>query len=322
MIQQVLLEKIKEELPPTDSLNDAVAKALDISYDAAHRRTSLKSKFSLEESVLLARYFNISLDGLFGIAQNQFLSVEKTRKIANEEDLQLYFDNLYASLLPLLHKKDCQVYYSAKDIPIFYTLLDNRLSRFKFYVWIKLLDKNFRNKSFETYVPKLSTLQSAKKLGALYQDLQIAEIWDTTTINGTLKQIHFYYKAAQITLQTALELCEELKTLLNEISVKVISKKHPFKLYHNELILMNNNLLVTTPKQQSLYVPFSLLSYYLTSDKETCKQAESYFKKQLKNSKLLNTSGEKEQNLFYNKMMHKVNALQQLIAAENVLDFE
>ena len=322
MIQQILLEKIKEELPQTDSLNDAVALALDISYDAAHRRTSLKSKFSLEESILLARHFNISLDGLFGIAENQFLSVEKTRRIASEEDLQLYFENLYRSLLPLLNRKDCQVYYSAKDIPIFYTLKENRLSRFKFYVWLKLLDKSFRNKSFETYIPKLSTVQSAKKLGALYKDLQIAEIWDVTSINGTLKQIHFYYKAAQITLKTALALCEELKILLDEISVKVASKKHPFKLYHNELILMNNNLLVTTPKQQSLYVPFSLLSYYLTSDKETCKQAESYFKKQLKHSKLLNTSGEKDQNLFYNKIMHKIDALKQLILAESVLDFE
>lgn len=322
MLQQVLLEKIKEELSGKDSLNDAVAMALDISYDAAHRRTSLKSKFSLEESVMLARYFNISLDGLFGIAENQFVSVEKTKKITNEDDLQQYFENSYKSLLPLLNKENCQVYYSAKDIPIFYTLKDNRLSHFKFYVWLKLLDKNFRNKSFESYFPKLLTLQSAKKLGSLYQNLQTVEIWDITSINSSLKQIHFYYKAAQITLKTALELCEELKVVLDEISLKVVSKKQTFKLYHNELILMNNSVLVTTPKQQSLYVPFSLLSYYLTSDKETCKEAELYFEKQLKHSKLLNTSGEKEQNLFYNKTMKKINALKQLISAESVLDFE
>lgn len=322
MFQKVFLKKIEKLLPRNNSLNEVVARALEISYDAAHRRTSLKSKFSLEESVKLARYFNLSLDELFGLTEKQFVSVEKTKEITNEVELQKYFENAYQSLLPLLDKKDCSIYYSAKDIPIFYTLSNNRLSQFKIYVWLKLLDKKFRNKSFEEYYPKLSTIQSAKKLGELYQDLTTIEIWDITTINSTLKQIHFYYKAGQLKIETAIQLCVELKELLNEISIKVVSKKQQFKLYYNELLIMNNNIFISTPKRESLYVPFLMLSYYLTSDKRTCSQAKKFFNKQLKNSKLLNASGEKEQNKFYNKMMGKINALEQLIKAESILDFE
>ena len=322
MLQEIFLKKIEEELPKNSSLNDAIAIALEISYDAAHRRTSLKSKFSLEESIVLAQYFNLSLDELFGIAKKQFVSVEKTKEITSEVELQQYFESAYQSLLPLLNKKDCQIYYSAKDIPIFYTLNNSRLSQFKFYVWLKLLDKKFRNISFDEYQPKLSTMQSAKRLGELYQNLPTIEIWDITTINSTLKQIHFYHKAGQVSLEIAIKLCEELKDLLNEISLKVVSKKQQFKLYYNELLIMNNNIFISTPEQESLYVPFLMLSYYLTSDKRTCSQAKRYFKKQLKSSKLLNASGEKEQNTFYNKMMGKINALKQLIEAENVLNFE
>lgn len=322
MFQQVLLQQIKERLSQNSSINEEVAMVLDVSYDAAHRRTSLKSKFSLEESVLLAKHFNISLDSLFGLTHQQFVSVEKTKQISNEKEMQLYFENSYNSLKPLLHQKNCELLYSAKDIPIFYTLKDNRLSHFKIYVWLKLLDKSFRNKSFENYVPQLSTLQSAKKLGSLYQDLQISEIWDTTTINSTLKQIHFYYKAGQVSVETALNLCVVLKGLLEEISLKVVSKKYPYKLYYNELLLMNNNVLVLTPEKQSLYVPFEMLSYFLTSDVETCREAKKHFDKQIKHSKLLNTAGEKEQNQFYHKMMQKVDALSELIKAEQVLDFE
>ncbi|WP_435262005.1 hypothetical protein [Tenacibaculum sp. nBUS_03] len=51
-------------------------------------------------------------------------------------------------------------------------------------------------------------------------------------------------------------------------------------------------------------------------------EAQSYFRKQIKHSRLLNTSGEKEQNQFYNKMMEKVNVLIKLIEAENFMDFE
>ncbi|WP_299161394.1 helix-turn-helix domain-containing protein [uncultured Tenacibaculum sp.] len=322
MFQKVFLEKVEKMLPENNSLNEAVAMALEISYDAAHRRTSLKSKFSLEESIKLARYFNLSLDELFGLTEKQFVSVEKTKEITNEVELQQYFENAYKSLLPLLNKKGCQIYYSAKDIPIFYTLSNNRLSQFKFYVWLKLLDKQFRDKSFDEYYPKLSTIKSAKKLGELYQDLTTIEIWDITTINSTLKQIHFYYKAGQLKVETAMQLCMELKELLNEISLKVVAKKQRFKLYYNELLIMNNNIFISTPERESLYVPFLMLSYYQTSDKRVCSQAKKFFNKQLKNSKLLNTSGEKEQNTFYNKMMGKVNALEQLIRAENILEFE
>lgn len=322
MEQQIFINQIQKELPAGKSLNDAIARVLDISYDAAHRRTSLKSKFSLEESLTLAKHFNISLDALFGTTEEQFVAVQKTRQITNEKELQAYFENSYQSLLPLLDRKDGILYYSAKDIPLFYTLKDDRLSHFKMYVWLKLLDKSYRDKSFDRFVPKLSTLQSAKKLGELYYNLPTVEIWDITTINSTLKQIHFYYKAGQMKAAIALSLCRLLKDLLDEISIKVISRKHKFQLYYNELLLMNNNVLITTKQQQSLFVPYTMLSYYATSDQRTCNEAKKYFEKQLKHSKLLNTSGEKEQNTFYNKMMAKVDALHQLIQAENVLDFE
>ena len=86
--------------------------------------------------------------------------------------------------------------------------------------------------------------------------------------------------------------------------------------------LMNNNVLVSTPDKQLLYVPFTLLSYYKTEDKHTCKEAERFLTKQLQNSKLLNTAGEKERNSFFNKLYSKIEALKQLIEATQVLDFE
>lgn len=322
MFQEALLEKIKKELPKNTSLNEEIATVLDISYDAAHRRTSLKSKFSLEESVLLARYFNISLDALFGVTQKEFVSVEKTKQITNENELKEYFESSYQSLFPLLSVKESEIYYSAKDIPLFYTLGNTTLSKFKLYVWLKLLDKNFRKKKFEEYHPSLSIVQSAEKLGSLYEDLSVTEIWDVTTINSTLKQIHFYYKAGQISTDVAIKICKDLKGLLKEVSLKVISKNESFKLYYNELLLMNNNVLVIAPQVKSLFVPNSMLSYFTTSDKRTTQEAERYFNEQFYHSKLLNKAGEKEQNMFFHKMLEKVTALERLIEAENILDFE
>ncbi|WP_452599808.1 hypothetical protein [Pontimicrobium sp. MEBiC01747] len=322
MFQATFLLHLKNELPENTSIIEAVATALQISYDAAHRRTSLKSKLSLDESVMLANYYHLSLDRLYETTGAQFVSVEKTKHIEHEKELQLYFEESYNSLFPLLKQHNSRILYSAKDIPLFYNLNGDLLSRFKYYVWLKLLDPTFTNKSFESFTPSLSLIKAGKELGSLYQNLNTSEIWDITTVNSTLKQIHFYFEAGQIETTTALNMCELLKLLIQNVAKKITSSNEKFQLYYNELHLMNNNVLVSTPEIQSLYVPFTLLSYYKTSDKQTCKEAEVFLSKQLQNSKLLNTAGEKERNLFFNKIHSKINALQKLIEATQVLDFE
>ncbi|WP_460217931.1 hypothetical protein [Psychroserpens sp. MEBiC05023] len=322
MFQPKFLKKIQAQLPENSSLIDAIAVALDISYDAAHRRTSLKSKFSIDECIILAKTYHIALDSLFETTNKSYITVEKTKHIHNEVELEIYFKDSYESLLPLLTQKGSHIIYSAKDIPLFYTIGDDILSRFKIYVWLKLLDQSFSTKSFDLFSPGVSLTTSAKQLGSLYKDLNTSEIWDITTINSTLKQIHFYNQAGQISNRIAIELCEALKVLISEISNRIETQSNHYKLYYNELLLMNNNVLVSTPHQQSLYVPFSILSYYLTSDELTCKQAETYLNQQLHHSKLLNASGEKEKRTFFNRMNTKIDALKQLIEATQVLDFE
>jgi len=322
MLQEQLLEKLSAELPKNTSLIDAVATALDISYDAAHRRTSLKSKLSLDESVKLAQYYNLSLDRLFENTSKTIIAVQKTKPIHTEDDLKLYFDSSYDSLEPLLGSNNSEILYSAKDLPLFYTLDDSILSRFKMFVWLKLLDPTMASKGFENFSLKVDTITSAKALGSLYQNLNTTEIWDITSINSTLKQIHFYYEAGHLTTTTALNLCEALKKLILEISKKVQPKNTQYLLYYNELLLMNNNVLVSNNGEQSLFVPFTILSYYQTSDKITCRQASDFLKKQLESSKLLNTAGEKEKLLFFNKIHSKIDALKQLIEASQLLNFE
>jgi len=321
MEQIQLLKEIRNVLPANTSLIEAVAGTLDISYDAAHRRTSLKSKLSLSESIALAKRFNLSLDRLFSVTKSNWVAVEKTKAIHNEIELCAYFEKSYENLAPFMEKKDCRLIYSAKDIPIFYDLKSETMMRFKIYVWLKLLDPNFHFISYTDYAPRIDTLHIAKRLGNLYEDLPITEIWDLTTINGTLKQIHFYFKAGHLTEKEALTLTAVLKETIHHITQRIISDP-TYTLYYNELLLMNNNIYAAIGNQQSLYIPFTLLSYYRTSDRDTCSHAKAYLDKQLQHSKLLNTAGEKERNTFFNKILKKIQALEYLINASEALDFE
>lgn len=322
MFQEALLLKIKKQLPKNASMNEVVAQVLDIGYDAAHRRTSGKSKLSFEEGLLLAQHFHLSIDVLFEVSSQRMLAVERTETISKEEELEAYYLNSFASLLPLLNKKDCCVLYSAKDIPIFYTSENEVLSKFKTYVWLKILDDNFKDIPYENYQPKRTLLAAGKKLSSLYDQVQKAEVWDVTTVNSLLKQVHFYFKAQQLTSHSALEILMALQRLIRTLENKLKNNDANFLLYYNEILLMNNTVLVRTPEVKSLYVPFTILSYYHTHDELTCAEAEAYFDKELKSSKLLNTAGEKEQKNFFNKINTKIETLKNLINATVNFEFE
>lgn len=75
--QETLLIEIRKQISPSSSLNDAIAVALDISYDAAHRRVSGKSKFSIDETILLCQHYNLSLDTIFNNKRKWWLKKPK-----------------------------------------------------------------------------------------------------------------------------------------------------------------------------------------------------------------------------------------------------
>ena len=83
--QDLLLNQVRKQISQTSSLNDIIATVLNISYDAAHRRVSGKSKFSIDETSELANHFNISLDNLF--LKKEKIIVEKTIEITSLKDM-------------------------------------------------------------------------------------------------------------------------------------------------------------------------------------------------------------------------------------------
>ena len=89
--QETLLKQIRKQISNKQSINDEIAMVLQISYDASHRRVSGKSKFSIEETVLLANHYNISLDGLF--FQKEKVIIEKTIEVSNLAEMQMYYQN-------------------------------------------------------------------------------------------------------------------------------------------------------------------------------------------------------------------------------------
>ena len=300
--QELLLKEIRKRLSPTTSLNDEIATVLQISYDAAHRRVSGKSKFSIDETLILANHYRFSLDQLFFKKEN--IIIQKTIEIATIVDMLIYFKNSALQIERLTKSKNTILYYSAKDIPLFYFLDGTLISKFKAYVWLSLLNPDQPKTDFEHFVINQSFSEHTQKLKKAYNNCTIKEVWNDTTINSSLQQILYFYDAGLLNFENALTLYDDLKRII--IHVKNKTKSNTFSIYYNELILLNNNLLFETDSKLTMFIPYTLLGYFSTDNQESCQNVHQFFLQQIKNSKPLNQSGIKEQNQFFNRSLRKI----------------
>ena len=307
MYQELLLKEIRRKIC-NKSLNDEIANILNISYDAAHRRTSMKSKFSLEESLTLAKKYSISLDH-FMESGNQIIA-KKTKPIRTVTDLLNYFDDALHLLNDFKINPETQVYYSAKDIPFFYTISDSVLSKFKLFVWMNLLNEKAFMQPFDEF--KLERYSDkSEDLKNLYENLNVTEIWNSTTISSILNQVLFYSEIEILSKETGKLVLEELKTLIKSIEKKAENENKKFQIYAHDILILNNSILFKNEEKSSLFVPFNMFGYMMTEDQNTCDDALNFFQHQIKNSRLLNASGNRDKKIFFNKMYEQIENVKQ-----------
>lgn len=323
-MQSQFIKYLRTKSSNNTSFTEEIAAALDIGYDAAYRRINNKTSLTLEEGVILARHFKISLNKLFEVGNKNSILVELSPKMVDESALEEYFNSSVRNLTPLTKLKSASIIYSAKDIPIFHTLKDTLLTRYKIYVWLKDVNVNMaKNKvTFDEFVKTIpkSLLESAFNLSETYNYISITEFWSDTTINGTLQQILYYFKSGLLSKKLALLICDDLDNLVNELEKQTIQQsiigsknKASYYLYKNDLHTMNNTIMVKTPQQKVFFQPYMVLTYFKVEHQPTCDLLYEFFEKQMTNSKLLVNSGERDRSLFFSQMLHKVNMIRERI---------
>lgn len=317
--QDILLRAIRQKLNKTISLIEDIADVLNISYDAAHRRVSQKSKFSIEDTIALCRHYSISMDLLF--AGSNKVIVEKTAEIRSMADMESYFRHSAENISDFLNYPEAKMYYSAKDIPLFYTIGGTLLAKFKLYVWLNLLAGTQNQDTFENFTINQSLQEHSQKLKAVYENVEINEVWNDTTINSSLQQVYYFFQSGLLSLTSARLLCEDIKQVLQSAEDRCCMEGSRFNLYYNELLILNNNVLLSAPEKQSLFVPYTMLGYFITNDAPTCTNALDFFKHQVKNSKSLNQSGTRDRKLFFNRAYQKIHFYLQKMENEVELSF-
>jgi plasmid maintenance system antidote protein VapI len=311
------INKLKSVCDKNISFIEEVAFVLEINYDAAYRRVKGKTQISLSDAIKLSKHFKVSINQLYDLNKGASeIMISKTQEIKNVSDLEKYFDRLSRDL-SLLDNEYSSIFYSAKDLPIFYVLQDNLLSRFKLYVWLYILDTEMpkNNIPFEKFKLPNSLIRASQNTGRLYNNIKITEQWNYGVINSVLNQIKYFFELKLLSYKSAMIICEDLiKTMKrieesSHLGKRFNEKQTEFNLYYNELLILNNNAIVTTRDKKTLFSPYSLLRYYKIEDQTTCNTVYQFFMEQLNLSTLLSKSGVKERILFFKPKYQQIEFL-------------
>lgn len=319
-VQSTFLEQVKKRLPPNVSFADEMAEILKISRDSAYRRIRGETILSLDEAKVLCNQFGVSLDLLLGSSQE---IVPFRHQIVNNEPET--FEKWLRSILNNLETiagfpSEKEVVYSAKDVPVFHYFDYPDLAAFKMYFWKKSV-LNYPGLQSEKFKPQAISgeyITIGKKIGEAYSKIPSTELWSDETTVITLKQIEFYHESGFFHSATdAHMLLDQYEQLLQGIREKAAKgfkhDKIPFKLYKNEILIADNNILFRMGNKKAVYLIHNITEILMTTNESFCDQTENFTDNLQNRSVLISTTGEKERNKFFNSMNEKIEAAKRKI---------
>jgi len=317
--QDYLFQRIREMLDPGIQMVDEMSDLLHVSSDSAYRRIRGETPLILEEAILLCNHYKISLDKLFAI-ESGFTLFHTERVHHTNFTFEKYLGNILLQMEQVNAFSEKEIIYLSKDLPFFHNFLLEPLFAFHYFFWMKSI---LRHPDFETQKFDLNCLTPAiKKIGkailSTYNSIPSSEIWNTECINSLIFQIE-YYKEAGYFKKT-----EDIMVVYNAIDETILHIKNQaeagakylpgqipdstinrFGFYYNRVTLGDNTILASVDSVKIVFLNYDVMNYMVTKDQKFCQDTYNDLRAIIQRSTLISVSGEKQRNIFFNRIFSK-----------------
>jgi hypothetical protein len=324
-VQKRFFQELKTKLPANLSLANIVADELCISIDSAYRRIRGESDLSLKEFDLLSSKFDVSTDTVLS-KPGSSINFNYRAISPGNFSFESYFVSLTEEIKSLQQLGLSEIIYAALDLPMFYYFIFPKLAAFKLFFWKRNVFEfpGHDNKPFSFDLISQTDLENSHNMVKDYLSVPTVELWSEETINSTLRQINFFNEIGLFsTKQDIVDILDDLKGVLEhiqkqaELGYKFYPGKNPlvngerdnFKIYHNEISLSGNVVLLKLKNFNVVHLGHNVLNILTTSDEAFFNDSLHFIEKVIKNSTLISVSAEKERKRFFNILYHKIDAL-------------
>ncbi len=316
-LQEVLIKKLKETLPPSVGLAEELADVLGISLDSAYRRIRCETDLSIDEVYKLTKKYAISVDSVFSNLSDT-VTFTYTKLTDSPGNFGKYLDRIYAHVKGINSFSEKKIVYAAEEVPLFYSFISEKLTQFKLFYWQRsvLNVPEFQGKKFEFGLVPDSQVKLAMAALKEYKNIPSVEIWTNETIFTALKQVEFFFDSGVFkNKEDAVTIVEEIKKMAQyieqcaETGRKEISHaSETFQLYHSEVVLGTNCVYIHSGQANYAYITFNTINSLTTNNLEFCEETEHWIKNLIRKSTLISGVAEKQRFQFFSQMHKNIDS--------------
>ena len=305
-IQSAFLERVRKMLPPNLSFVDDLAEILAISRDSAYRRIRGETVLSLDEVKKICAHYNVSMDVLLS-PHDQVISFHHRRIDHDHFTFEHWIRSILANLEMISSFPEKELFYGAKDIPIFHYFKFPTLGAFKMFFWMRtyLRYPELANQKFSLESISRDLLEVGRRTWDRYSEIPSTEIWSEETSHVTLRQIKYYYESGIVTREQAIVLYDEFSRMIDDVQVAASegSKgKGKFSLFVNEVMIAETSILFKMGDKRVAYLAYNTMDLLTTSLESFCIHIEEFFNNAISVSVQISTTGERDRSKFFNQI--------------------
>jgi hypothetical protein len=324
-IQDSLFAAIEQKNISGLRLVETVCSVLDISRSHAYKKIKGEAGLSFDEAMLLANYYDISLDEI-GNASQKGKAIMRYNQPQEGIDAQLFMQGLAQQAAAIEQMKSPKIWYATHELPVFHYMPCKQLLAFKLYVWSRInwrtpfaLKNKFHPEGFMEQYPEIHAL--AERLWQFYLTMPGKEFWPLGILDTTLRQIKYMQDASYFAAPDIAEnLCSELMDMLHERKIMALQgyktpisgakQKVEFQLFHNEIAYTNSLILLFEDDSPlALFTTLDNPNFIHSLDKPLCQRVHHWLLNIEASSLLISNGAEKEREYFFNQLTETVMAI-------------
>ncbi len=312
--QTQLFDEIFSSTKGKRKITSELMEVLGCARASLYRKRTGTTPLTTDELIRLADHFSLSIDALRKNTEENSLVVVCTTlpPIKGYDDIDFYLENTRLNLNEAVIVPGAQLYFIAKEIPIYRYMDRPTLSAFRFYLWN--LEHMRRNDRFDPSQAPNILFEKGRELSQLSRQLKVTEFWTLSSFDNLINQIQYIknMKLASDRLVSAMkkELEEVLAELVIDIKKQQTAEGLPYQMTLCDYLTINDGALLEITDHHSVALfSYSSINYLKSSNPnivDAFKRGLRYHRMQGEVLDSLNTEGIRK---FEEAISAKISAL-------------
>lgn len=318
IINKNFLEELNKITSKKSTLVKDISDILNIEKVSVYRRLRGEIDFTVNELVILAQKYGISIDSIINKTQQgtykffpmqlpQFDHIGNFNLELIEQGL-MFHNNFFK-------QSDCEIAGALSTMPFFLYAPYRELTKFFLFKWAHHFCKLDEFKHHDT-------MQVPEELYKLYSNLTnklkrtkyTFYIWDQSIIYNLVNDIKYYQSMDKISSESVKVLKNELFIFLDDLENILANGKYEntdnkFDFYISSIHVESTQLCMISEKYTLSIINMPIVQASYSNEKETCKTILKWIKSIKIGSTLISDSAEKERTLFLQKQRDIVDTL-------------